>query len=77
MIFGVLSTNRLYALTIQCMAEEIQKGRAGEYYTLTYIVCHAGGGEKEPMNKLYTIKGFLLRCIILLQQVFHHLHPRQ
>lgn len=35
-------------------------------------------GEKKPMNKLYTIQGFLLRCIILLQQqVFHHLHPRQ
>lgn len=55
-----LSTNRLYALTIQCMAEEIQKEREGEYSSY-----RVHGGKKEPMNKLCTIEGFLLRCIIL------------
>lgn len=31
MVCEALSTNRLYALMIQCMAEEIQKEREGEY----------------------------------------------
>lgn len=81
----VLSTNRLCALTIptyiQCMVEEIQKrarGRILHVKTEVFATQGVGRGEKkEPMNKLCTIEGFLLRCIILILLQVFHLHPRQ